>query len=37
MELAALEAEMTDADWVELTDIILTVLAFSDKAILSKV
>ena len=36
MELSALEAEMTDSDWVELTDVVLTALAFSDKGLLSK-
>ena len=36
MELAALELEMTDSDWEELTDVILAMLAFSDKAILSE-
>jgi hypothetical protein len=30
-ELAACEAEMTDSDWVDLTDVILAVLAFSDE------
>ena len=37
MELAALETEMTDSDWIELTDVILAALAFSDEAILSEV
>ena len=37
MELAALETEMTDSDWVELMDVILAALAFSDKEILSEV
>jgi hypothetical protein len=36
MELAALEAEMTDSDWMELTDVILAALAFSDEEILSE-
>ena len=36
MELAALELEMTDSDWEELTDVILAALAFSDEAILSE-
>jgi hypothetical protein len=30
-ELAACKAEMTDSDWIDLTDVILTALAFSDK------
>jgi hypothetical protein len=30
-ELATCEAEMTDSDWVDLTNVILAVLAFSDK------
>jgi transposase InsO family protein len=34
-ELAACEAEMTDSDWVDLTDIILAALAFSDEHLLS--
>jgi hypothetical protein len=34
-ELAACEAEMTDSDWVDLTDIILTALVFSDEHLLS--
>jgi hypothetical protein len=34
-ELATCEVEMTDLDWVDLTDVILTVLAFSDEHLLS--
>jgi hypothetical protein len=34
-ELAACEVEMTDLDWVDLTNIILAVLAFSDEHLLS--
>jgi hypothetical protein len=30
-ELAACKAEMTDSDWIDLTDVILAALAFSDK------
>jgi hypothetical protein len=34
-ELATCEAEMTDSDWADLTDVILTMLAFSDEHLLS--
>jgi hypothetical protein len=34
-KLAACKAEMTDLDWVDLTDVILTVLVFSDEQLLS--
>ena len=35
-EIAACEAELTDSDWQDLTDIILTALTISDTDILSK-
>jgi hypothetical protein len=34
-ELAACEVEMTDSDWVDLTDVILAVLMFSNEHLLS--
>src|SRR5258706_5547436 len=37
MELATLEMETTDSDWMGLTDVVLAMLAFSDDEMLSEV